>query len=218
MKARLDAIIRREQAEYLERLLPPNSGIVAEMEADAEKNGVPIADREVALFLEITARAMNARRILEIGMAIGYAVVHLAQAMPDNGLIVTIEPKDEMIRRAEDYLTRAGVRERVRIERGKALEVIPRLEETFDLIYLDALKEEYSEYLNQSLPLLRVGGVVIADNVLWGGQVAGEIRSPDQQESTEALREFNRHFINHPQLRAQILSFGDGIAFGVKIR
>lgn len=218
MKARPDAIIHREQAEYLERLLPASLGIIAEMERDAEQNRVPIADREVALFLEITARAMKAERILEIGMAIGYAVVHLAQALPRDGLIVTIEPNEEMIRRAEGYLQRAGVRERVRIEKGLALEVIPRLEETFDLIYLDALKEEYSEYLNQSLPLLRVGGVVVADNVLWGGQVAGEIRSPDQQASTQALREFNRHFINHPQLRAELLSFGDGIAYGVKIR
>ncbi len=218
MKARLDAIIHRQQAEYLDRLLPASTGIIGEMEADAEKNRVPIADREVALFLEITARAMNAKRVLEIGMAIGYAVVHLAQAIGDEGLIVTIEPNDEMIRRSEDYLTRAGVRDRVRIERGKALEVIPRLEETFDLIYLDALKEEYSDYLDQSLPLLRVGGVVIADNVLWGGQVAGEIRSPDQQESTEALREFNKHLVNHPQLRAEVLSFGDGIGYGVKIK
>src|SRR5215213_9575209 len=156
MKARADAIIRLEQAEYLDRLLPASQGLVAEMEADAEKNRVPIADREVALFLEITARAMNARRVLEIGMAIGYAVVHLAKALPDDGLIVTIEPNDEMIRRSEDYLRRAGVLERVRIERGLALEIIPRLEETFDLIYLDALKEEYSDYLDQSLPLLRV--------------------------------------------------------------
>jgi caffeoyl-CoA O-methyltransferase len=218
MKARPDAIIHREQAEYLDRLLPASRGILAEMEKDAAQNRVPIADREVALFLEINARAMKAERILEIGMAIGYAVVHLAQALPPDGLIVTIEPNDEMIRRAEDYLTRAGVRERVRIERGLALEVIPRLQETFDLIYLDALKEEYTEYLNQSLPLLRLGGVVIADNVLWGGQVAGEIRSPDQQASTEALREFNQHFVNHPQLRAEILSFGDGIGYGVKIR
>jgi predicted O-methyltransferase YrrM len=218
MKARPDAIIHREQAEYLDRLLPASTGIVAEMEADAEKNRVPIADREVARFLEITARAMKARRVLEIGMAIGYAVVHLAQALADDGLIVTIEPNDEMIRRSEDYLTRAGVRERVRIERGKALEVIPRLTETFDLVYLDALKEEYTDYLDLSLPLLRIGGVVIADNVLWGGQVAGEIRSPDQQESTEALRRFNQHFINHPQLRAEVLSFGDGIGYGVKIR
>lgn len=218
MKARPDAIIHREQAEYLDRLLPASAGIVAEMEADAEKNRVPIADREVARFLEITARAMNAKRILEIGMAIGYAVVHLARALPSDGLIVTIEPNDEMIRRAEDYLTRAGVRERVRVERGFALEVIPRLEETFDLVYLDALKEEYSAYLDRSLPLLRVGGVVIADNVLWGGQVAGEIRSQDQQASTEALREFNRHLINHPQLLSEVLSFGDGIGYGVKIR
>jgi caffeoyl-CoA O-methyltransferase len=218
MKARLDAIIHREQAEYLERLLPANTGIVAEMEADAEKNEVPIADREVALFLEITARAMNARRILEIGMAIGYAVVHLARGLTQDGLIITIEPNDEMIRRAEDYLTRAGVRERVRIERGRALEVIPKLKETFDLVYLDALKEEYSGYLDEALPLLRVGGVVVADNVLWGGQVAGKIRSKDQQESTKALREFNKHFINHPQLRAEVLSFGDGIAYGVKIK
>jgi predicted O-methyltransferase YrrM len=218
MKARLDAIIHREQAEYLERLLPASTGIVAEMEEDAEKNRVPIADREVALFLEITARAMNARRVLEIGMAIGYAVAHLARGLTDDGLIVTIEPNDEMIRRAEDYLTRAGVRERVRIERGRALEVIPHLKETFDLVYLDAMKEEYSGYLDQALPLLRVGGVVVADNVLWGGQVAGKIRSQDQQESTEALREFNKHFVNHPQLRAEILSFGDGIAYGVKIK
>lgn len=218
MKARLDAIIRLEQAEYLERILRPSVGIVAEMEEDAEKNGVPIADREVALFLEITARAMNAKRVLEIGMAIGYAVLHLANGMADDGLIVTIEPNDEMIRRSEDYLTRAGVRDRVRIERGRALEVMPNLKETFDLVYLDALKEEYSDYLDQALPMLRVGGVVVADNVLWGGQVAGEIRSPDQTASTQALREFNQHFIHHPQLRSEILSFGDGIAYGVKIK
>ncbi len=218
MKARADAIIRLEQAEYLDRLLPASQGIVAEMEEDAAQNRVPIADREVALFLEITARAMKARRVLEIGMAIGYAVVHLARGMEDGGLVVTIEPNDEMIRRAEDYLTRAGVRERVRIERGFALEVIPRLEESFDLVYLDALKEEYTDYLEQALPLLRIGGVVIADNVLWGGQVAGEVRSPDQQASTQALRLFNQRFVNHPQLVGEILSFGDGIAYGVKVR
>jgi caffeoyl-CoA O-methyltransferase len=218
MKARADAIIRLEQAEYLDRLLPASQGIVAEMEEDAAQNRVPIADREVALFLEITARAMKARRVLEIGMAIGYAVVHLARGMEADGLVVTIEPNVEMIRRAEDYLTRAGVRERVRIERGLALEVIPLLEESFDLVYLDALKEEYTDYLEQALPLLRVGGVVIADNVLWGGQVAGDVRSPDQQASTQALRLFNQRFVNHPQLVGEILSFGDGIAYGVKVR
>jgi len=218
MKARPDAIIHLEQAEYLDRLLPASTGIIAEMEEDAEKNGVPIADREVALFLEITARAIGAKRVLEIGMAIGYAALHIARGMEAEGLVFTIEPNDEMIRRAEDYLTRATMRDRVRIERGYALEVIPRLKESFDLIYLDAVKEEYSDYLDQSLSILRTGGVVVADNVLWGGQVAGHLRSENQRASTEALRAFNQHFINHPQLRSEILSFGDGIAYGVKVK
>jgi caffeoyl-CoA O-methyltransferase len=218
MKARLDAIIQREQAEYLDQLLPASTGIIAEMEEYAAAHRIPIADREVAKFLEITARAMNARRALEIGLAIGYSALHLAQAMAEDGLVVTIEPNDEMIGRTEKYLSRAGLRERVRIERGRALEVMPHLTETFDLIYLDAVKEEYSAYLDLSLKMLRLGGVVIADNVLWGGQVAGEIRSPDQQASTEALREFNQRFVRHTDLRAEILSVGDGLAYGVKIR
>ncbi len=217
MKARPDAIIHREQAEYLDQLLPASTGIIAEMEEYAAAHRVPIADREVAQFLEITARAINARRALEIGLAIGYSALHLARAMSEDGLVVTIEPNDEMIGRTEEYLTRAGLRERVRIERGKALDVMPRLTDTFDLVYLDAVKEEYSDYLELALPMLRVGGVVIADNVLWGGQVAGRVRSPDQQASTEALREFNRRFVNHPALRGEILSFGDGLAYGVKI-
>jgi predicted O-methyltransferase YrrM len=160
---------------------------------------------------------MKAQRVLEIGMAIGYAVIHLTQGMPEDGLVVTIEPSEEMIKRAEDFIGRAGYSNRVRIERGYALEVIPQLKETFDIVYLDAMKEEYTDYLKLALPLLRVGGVVIADNVLWGGQVAGEIRSEDQTESTEALRAFNQFFVNHPQLRAEVLSFGDGIAYGVKV-
>jgi predicted O-methyltransferase YrrM len=218
MKARIDAIIQREQAEYLDQLLPASTGIIAEMEEYAAANRVPIADREVAKFLEITARAMKARRALEIGLAIGYSALHLAQAMTEDGLVVTIEPNEEMIQRTTDYLTRAGLNERVRVERGRALEVMPRLTETFDLVYLDAVKEEYSAYLDLALPRLRVGGVVIADNVLWGGQVAGEIRSPDQQASTEALRQFNQRFVTHPDLSAEILSVGDGLAYGVKIR
>jgi len=198
-------------------LLPANSGLLREMEEYAAEHNVPIADREVALFLEITARAMAARRVLEIGMAIGYSVVHLAQGMSVDGLVFTIEPSDEMIRVAEVFLTRAGIRERVHIERGRALDVMPTLKETFDIVYLDAMKEEYSDYLELAIPMLRLGGVVIADNVLWGGQVAGEIRSEDQVASTEALREFNQRLVHHPQLRANILSFGDGVAYAIKI-
>ena len=217
MKASLDAIINREQAEYLDKLLPAGDAVLREMEAYAGEHRVPIADREVALFLEITARAINARRILEIGMAIGYSVIHLARGMGEGGLVVTIEPSDEMIQAAERFFSKAGLGERVHIHKGKALTVIPTLKETFDLVFIDAVKEEYVDYLEVSLPRLRSGGVVIVDNLLWGGQVAGEIRSSDQQRSTEALREFNRRFVNHRKLRSLVLPVGDGLGYGVKV-
>ena len=217
MKAKLDAILRTEQAEYLETLHPANHDLLAEMEAYAAEHRVPIADREVALFLEITVRAIKARRVLECGMAIGYSVIHLARGMAEDGLVITIDPSDEMIRAAEGYLTRAGLREGAQIEKGYALEVIPRINETFDLIFLDAVKEEYRGYLDLALSKLRPGGVVICDNLLWGGQVAGEIRSPDQESSTNALREFNKYFVNHPKLRAEVLSVGDGLGYAVKV-
>jgi predicted O-methyltransferase YrrM len=82
---------------------------------------------------------------------------------------------------------------------------------------LDAVKEEYIDYLNLALPLLREGGVVVADNVLWGGQVAKGPRAEDQSASTEALRRFNEVLVKHEELRAVVLSFGDGIAYGVKV-
>ncbi len=216
MKARPDAIIHREQAEYLDRLLPQKDPLLRDIESYAAEHRVPIADREVALFLEITARSVKAKRALEIGMAIGYSVIHLARGMGGDGLVVSIEPSDEMIRAAEDHLNRAGVRDRVRIERGEALEVMPQLTENFDLVFIDALKEEYIDYLDKALPLLRPSGVVIVDNLLWGGRVAGANRSGDHDSSTQALREFNEHFVSHPQLKTVVLSVGDGLGYGVK--
>ncbi|MDQ2937382.1 MAG: O-methyltransferase [Acidobacteriota bacterium] len=217
MKARIDAIIQREQAEYLEKLIPQTDPLLVEMENYGAERRIPSADREVAMFVEITARAIKANRALEIGMAIGYTTIHLARAVGDGGLVVTIDPSDEMIKAAESYLTRAGLRDRVRIERGKALDVIPQLTDTFDLLFIDALKEEYSDYLKVALPKLRKGGVVIVDNLLWGGQVAGEVRSLDQESSTNALREFNKEFVNHRKLLAEVLSVGDGLGYAVKV-
>ena len=213
MKARLDAILQRDQAEYLDRLLPQTDRLLTEMEAYAAKHRVPIADREVAAFIEITARSSGAKRALEIGMAIGYSVIHLARGMGEGSLVVTIEPNEEMINAASGYLQRAGLADRARIERGKALDVLPHLDEPFDLLFIDAVKEEYKQYLDLGLKRLRSGGVVIVDNLLWGGKVAGH----DAEASTVALREFNVYFVNHPQLRSVVLPVGDGLGYAVKM-
>jgi caffeoyl-CoA O-methyltransferase len=215
MKARPDAIIQREQADYLDRLIAQSDSLLLEMEAYGAEHRVPSADREVARFVEITAQAIKARRALEIGMAIGYTTIHLARAVGEDGLVITIDPNEEMITAADGYLERAGLRDRVRIERGKALEVIPRLRETFDLIFIDALKDEYGGYLELSLPRLRTGGVVIVDNLLWGGKVAADPASEDRD--TAALQKFNEHFIQSPRLKALVLSVGDGLGYAVKI-
>ena len=118
-----------------------------------------------------------------------------------------------MIRAASAYLERGGLLDRVKIERGKALEVMPHLTDTFDLLFIDAVKEEYKQYLDLGLERLRAGGVVIVDNLLWGGKVAGS----DTESSTVALREFNHYFVNHPQLRAEVLAVGDGLGYAVKL-
>ena len=216
MKARIDAIIQRDQAEYLDRLHVQTDLLLQEMEEYAAKHRVPIADREVARFLEITARAIGAKRVLEVGMAIGYSVIHLARGMGDYGTVVTIEPNDEMIQVATSFLQRSIYADRVQLARGKALDVMPEFVESYDLLYIDALKEEYKQYLDLGLPLLRESGVVVVDNLLWGGRVAQPAGANDES-STTALREFNHYFINHPQLRSEILSVGDGLGYAVKL-
>ena len=215
MKAKADAIIQRDQAEYLDGLSSQSDSLLAEMEAYAAEHRVPIADREVALFLEITARASRAQSVLEIGMAIGYSVVHLLRGMGQSGTVTTIELSENMIHAASSYLKRANLLDRVRIQHGAALDVMPRLTDTYDLLYIDAVKEEYQQYLDLGLPRLRSGGVFVVDNLLWGGRVA-QAASANDESSTKALREFNRYFINHPQLRSEILSVGDGLGYAVK--
>ena len=217
MKAKFDAILQPEQAVYLDNLLPKSDGVLAEMEKYAEANDVPIADREVAWFLETTARAIRAKNCLEIGLAIGYGAAHLAKAISDDGKVFTIEPSQQLIDLAQSYLDKLGLFEKVEIIKGFALDVLPKLQKTFDLIYLDAVKTEYAQYLEHSLPLLRVGGVVIVDNLLWGGAVADDKPNVKDEDSTVALRDFNRMFANHPQLKAQVLPIGDGLGYGVKI-
>jgi predicted O-methyltransferase YrrM len=218
MKNQLDAIIQREQAIYLDTLLQPRDALFAEMEAYSAAHDVPSSDPEVALFLEITARAIGARRALEIGTAIGYGAITLARAIPADGLVTTIDPSSERLRAARNFIRRAGVERQIELIQDKALDALPRLDGPFDLAYIDAVKEEYPAYLDLIVPRLRMGGVIIADNVLWKGQVAtGRLLSSDQQSSTAALTEFNRRLTTHPQLRALILPFGDGLAYGVKI-
>ena len=218
MKGRPDGILHRVQADYLEKLLPPREGAFAAIEERARRDNVPIVDPEVGRFLEQLARSIRARTVLEVGTAIGYSTLYLARAVELGGKVVTIDVDPARQAQARAALEREGLGVRVEMVLAPALEAIPKRSEAFDLVFLDAIKEEYRAYLDAAIPKLRVGGLVVCDNLLWSGQVAGEIFKDDERSSTLALREFNPYFVNHPQLLAQVLSFGDGVGFGVKVR
>jgi predicted O-methyltransferase YrrM len=214
MKDRADAILHPEQAAYLDRLLPPRDALLAEMEALAGRD-VPISDPEVGRLLSILARARNARRILEVGTAIGYGTLCLARGAPE-GRVLTIDSDAQRLATARGFLDRAGVLSRVDLLEGAALDLIPRLDGPFDLVYLDAVKTEYRRYLDLVLPKMALGALLVADNLLWKGQVAVP---PDAIErDADALRAFNGYFMIHPQLEAVVLPLGDGLGVAVKTK
>lgn len=219
MKDRPDAILRPAQAAYLDRLLPRRDVLLAELEARAAAADVPISDPEVGRLLGILARGLGARAILEIGTAIGYGTLCLARGA-EQAKVVTIDQDPQRLAEARDVLDRAGVLARVELVEGAALEVLARLMSvaagSFDLVYIDARKSEYRRYLDASLQLLRVGGLVVIDNLLWKGWIA----EPGGEEDADAraIGAFNGYLMSHPQLQSVILPLGDGVGLATKTK
>jgi len=215
MKHGKAAILRPEQESYLDRLLPPRDALLSEMEEVARQESIPIADPEVAKLLAILARTTGARHILELGTAIGYGALCLARGATESR-VTTIDIDAQQLARARSYLERGGVADRVELVAGAALDVLPRLPGPFDLVFVDAVKEEYRRYLDLSLPKLRVGGLLVFDNLLWAGLVAAP--GEDDDPKADALRAFNGYLMMHPQLHAVVLPVGDGLGLATKIK
>lgn len=209
-------ILRPEQEDYLERLLPPRDPLLREMEERAAREDIPISDPEVGRLLAILARATGARLILEIGTAIGYGTLCLARGAPE-GRVMSIDTDPERLASARQYLEQAGVADRVELIEGAALEILQGLQGPFDLVYLDAVKTEYRRYLDQVLPRLRTGGLVVCDNLLWSGRVAAPAEDAEDRDA-DALRAFNSYLMMHPQLQAVVLPVGDGLGIATKLK
>lgn len=212
MKEGPGTILRAEQARYLDALLPPREPLLGEMEELATEEGIPISDPEVGRLLTLLARFRGAERILEIGTAIGYGVLCLARGSAA-ARITSIDPDEDRLEQAREFLRRGEVEDRVELIAGEALEVLPDLAGPWDLVYLDALKQEYRRYLDLTLPRVTVGGMIAADNLLWKGRVADP---PEDDPVADAIRRFNPYFMIHPQLDSVLLPLGDGVGLGVK--
>jgi predicted O-methyltransferase YrrM len=209
-------ILRPAQERYLDRLLPSRDPLLAEIEQAAERDDVPISDPEVGRLLELVARATGARRILEVGTALGYGTLCLARGAPE-ARVVSVDHDPGMLERARGYLERGGVAGRVELVEGSALEVVAGLAGPFDLVWVDFVKTQYRRCLDLVLPKTTVGGTLLFDNLLWGGRVADPPDDEDD-EAADALRSFNGYLMSHPQLRAVVMPLGDGVGIATKTR
>ena len=203
--------------DYLRRLHRNPDPLLLEVEQHGKADDIPIVDRETGRVLSLLVHAMQANRILEIGTAYGYSTLWMAMAMPPAGRIWTIDPDAERTEIAAEFLRRADKFDMIEIINQPALEVLPTFPvRNLDIVFIDAVKTEYQEYLDLSVSLLKRSGLVIIDNLLWSGR-AGAEPSHHDSEATKAIRDFNKAFLNHPQLDATILPIGDGIGIGAKL-
>lgn len=203
---------------YLENVHPDPHPLLLELEQHGRKDGIPIVSRETGRLLSTIVHAMQATRILEIGTAYGYSTLWMALAQPLVGKIWTIDPDVERTEIAASYFKRAGEDDSIEIWNTAALELLPVFpQRNLDIVFLDAVKTEYKEYLDLAIPMLKLSGLVIVDNCLQGGRVTHPPKK-DEPENVTAIRAFNEYFLNHPDLDATIVPLGDGTGIGARIR
>jgi predicted O-methyltransferase YrrM len=202
---------------YLTELLPDPDPVLAEMRAHGQRDGVPIVDPQAAVLLGVLAQAAGARRVVEVGTAIGVSTLHLARAVGPGGLVISFEIDPDRHAAARDYLTRAGVIERTDLRLEDAAAGLRALEGHVDMAFLDGLKQDYPEHLELILERLRPGGLVAIDNVLLSGTVAAGRHDRDwSMEHVRRMREFNQRLVSDPRVTAAVLPVGDGVAVAVR--
>jgi caffeoyl-CoA O-methyltransferase len=194
---------------YLYELLPERDIVVSEMEAYAAENRVPIIGPAVARMLALFVQISGAKRIFEMGSAIGYSTIWLARAAGPRGKVFYTDGDPENARRAQNYFRCAGVAKRIEVKVGDALALLKKAPGTFDLIFNDVDKHQYPDALRVALPKLRRGGLLITDNTLWSGKAARPATVDDHD--TKGVQEFNRLVYASKELYPVLVPLRDGV-------
>lgn len=209
-------ILTAPQEKYLESFRRQDDELLNEMELFAKEKKIPILSWDAAEFLEQMIKIHNPKRILEIGTAIAYSSIRMARSAGKKSMVHTIEKSTDNIKLAKEYINRAGCADKIEIFEGDAFGVMPQLKKKYDFIFLDADKEDYKQLLDYSLILLKKGGVIFIDNLLWHGYAAVKKVPPNYRASAKNIKEFNLFFISQTILHTTILPIGDGIGLGIK--
>ena len=203
---------------YLATLNRGSDDVLDGIARDNESRGLPLVDAEVGALLRVLATAIDARRILEIGTAVGYSGIWLAGALPPDGMLITLEMDEARAKEARENFARAGLSDRTSVVVGDAKLKIAKVSGPFDLIFQDGDKRLYSPLLDRLVGLLRPRGLLVTDNVLWNGEVVpGFNAHPTQNvDDTRAIAAYNERLAAHPLLQTAIVPLRDGVSISVK--
>jgi predicted O-methyltransferase YrrM len=209
-------ILDEHVESYLHELRSERSAVMAEMEAVADRDDVPIVHWETGRFLAVLCRALDPV-VLEVGTAIGYSTLHMAEQLR-GGRVITLELREDRASQGRDFFERAGVADRVELIEGDARESIETVEGPIGLLFVDAAKDEYRTYIDLAEPKLSEHAVLVVDNMLMSGEVALPEGASGgwRPESLAAARELNAELLASERWLACVLPVGDGIAFATR--
>ena len=203
------AFMQPDVDEYLYSLLPKSEPVLAEMEDYAAANRIPIIGPAVARLMTLLVQVSGAKRIFEMGSAIGYSTIWLARAAGPKAQVFYTDGDPENARRAQEYFKRAGVAKRIRVQVGDALALLKKTPGKFDFIFNDVDKHQYPDALRAALPKLQRGALFVTDNTLWSGKAA-RAAAPDDKY-TPGVQEFNRLVYSSKELFPVLLPLRDGV-------
>lgn len=209
---RMGGITVPEVEDYLYAVLPARDEVLAEMEADATKNDVAIVGPAVARVLYQLAVISGAKKIFEMGSAIGYSTIWWARAVGEGGRVIYTDGDPKRADKARRYFDRAGVTKQITVRVGDALEFLSEEKEQYDIIFNDVDKTDYPRVFRLALPRLKSGGLFITDNVLWSGRLG----KPNPDAQTKAIAEFNKLIYGSAELFTTILPLRDGVSVCIK--
>ncbi len=208
----MHAEITEELEEYCEAHSTPESDLLYRLNRETNLKCIKprmISGHLQGRLLSFISQMMRPKRILEIGTYTGYATLCLAEGLSDDGRIDTIEVDEELEEMIRRYFSQSAYNEKITLHIGDALQVLKQLDATWDLVFMDAEKDDYIAYYELVLPRLRQGGIIMADNVLWSGKVIQEVKTGDKE--TRALMKFNDYILADKRVKNFLLPFRDGI-------
>ncbi|MGN9164172.1 O-methyltransferase [Tissierellaceae bacterium HCP3S3_D8] len=203
--------------DYIRGILPERDSYLKEMEKYAIENHVPIIESEVAQLLRVLLKMKRPKDILEVGTAIGYSALVMCDAQLGDCRITTIERRDDMIELAEEFILKSPYRSNINIIKGEAEDILSEIEGMYDLIFIDAAKGQYLEFFNRCMDLLRPGGFIVSDNVLFKGMVAtDELVIRRKKTIVKRLRQFLKYINELDGYTSSVIPIGDGVALTYK--